>query len=351
MQFLKIDFWVSYRTSQEHWHGVGPFDIKTGTPYKKKASTLSATEIYSKTLMEFAKKYENIVGVTAAMPSGTGLKPLIEEFPDRFWDVGIAEQHAVTSMAAMAKEGFKPFVTIYSTFLQRAYDQIIHDTCIMNLPVVFAIDRAGIVGEDGETHQGAFDISYLRAIPNITLFAPRDPQTMQDAVRFAYEMKTPCAFRYPRGAFLLKEGECAFEKFELGKSQLLKESESDILFIGYGNGVGRAIETAKLLPKETDPAILDLKFVKPLDENMLKKLSKKYKIWFVFSDGAKMGGVGSAILEFLSKEDINNISLLSFEFEDKFIPHGKTSLVENFLNLNPENLAKKILTVLEKKIK
>ncbi len=335
----------------EHWHGVGPFDIKTGTPYKKKASTLSATEIYSKTLMEFAKKYENIVGVTAAMPSGTGLKPLIEEFPDRFWDVGIAEQHAVTSMAAMAKEGFKPFVTIYSTFLQRAYDQIIHDTCIMNLPVVFAIDRAGIVGEDGETHQGAFDISYLRAIPNITLFAPRDPQTMQDAVRFAYEMKTPCAFRYPRGAFLLKEGECAFEKFELGKSQLLKESESEILFIGYGNGVGRAIATAKLLPKETDPAILDLKFVKPLDENMLKKLSKKYKIWFVFSDGARMGGVGSAILEFLSKEDINNISLLSFEFEDKFIPHGKTSLVENFLNLNPENLAKKIFTILEKKIK
>ena len=332
----------------EHWHGVGPFDIKTGTPYKKSSSSKSATEIYSKTLIELSKKHKNVVGVTAAMPSGTGLKPLIEEFPDRFWDVGIAEQHAVTSMAAMAKEGFKPFVTIYSTFLQRAYDQVIHDVCIMNLPVVFAIDRAGIVGEDGETHQGAFDISYLRAIPNLTLFAPRDKKTMEDAVRFAYEMKTPCAFRYPRGAFLLEDDEVEFEKFELGKAQLLRESKNKILFIGYGNGVGKALKTSKLLPKETEPAILDLKFVKPLDGNMLKKLAKKYKIWFVFSDSAKMGGVASAILEFLNEQNIKNIYVYSFEFDDKFIPHGKTTLVEDYLNLTYEKLSKRIIDVLQK---
>ncbi|NPA82708.1 MAG: 1-deoxy-D-xylulose-5-phosphate synthase [Epsilonproteobacteria bacterium] len=331
----------------EHWHGVGPFDIKTGTPYKKSNGVLSATEIYSKSLMKLAKEHKNVVGVTAAMPSGTGLKPLIEKYPDRFWDVGIAEQHAVTSMAAMAKEGFKPFVTIYSTFLQRAYDQVIHDTAIMNLPVVFAIDRAGIVGEDGETHQGVFDISYLRAIPNLTLFAPRDPKTMEDAVRFAYEMKTPCAFRYPRGAFLLEDGEVEFEPFRMGKAQLIRESESDIVFIGYGNGVGRAIKTANLLPKETKPAILDLRFVKPLDEEMLKKVALKYKKWFVFSDSVKMGGVASALSEFLSKEGITGIYLNSFEFEDRFIPHGKTSFVEDYLGLTPQKLSEKFLNYLK----
>ncbi len=331
----------------EHWHGVGPFDIKTGTPYKKSNGVLSATEIYSKSLMKLAKEHKNVVGVTAAMPSGTGLKPLIEKYPDRFWDVGIAEQHAVTSMAAMAKEGFKPFVTIYSTFLQRAYDQVIHDTAIMNLPVVFAIDRAGIVGEDGETHQGVFDISYLRAIPNLTLFAPRDPKTMEDAVRFAYEMKTPCAFRYPRGAFLLEDGEVEFEPFRIGKAQLIRESESDIVFIGYGNGVGRAIKTANLLPKETKPAILDLRFVKPLDEEMLKKVALKYKKWFVFSDSARMGGVASALSEFLSKEGITGIYLNSFEFEDSFIPHGKTSFVEDYLGLTPQKISEKFLNYLK----
>ncbi len=184
----------------EKWHGVGPFDVASGEAIKNGASK-NATTMYSEALLEIAKKYENVVGVTAAMPSGTGLSKLIQLYPNRFWDVAIAEQHAVTSMCAMAKEGFKPFVTIYSTFLQRAYDQIIHDACIMNLDVVFAIDRAGIVGEDGETHQGAFDISYLSAIPNMSLMAPRDEKGMHEALHYAYFHKGPLAIRYTRGSY------------------------------------------------------------------------------------------------------------------------------------------------------
>ena len=219
------------------WHGVGPFCIDSGE--SKKSSVKSATSYFAESLEEVALKNEKIVGVTAAMPDGTGLKRLIEKFPDRFWDVGIAEQHAVTSMCGLAKEGFKPFCVIYSTFLQRAYDQIIHDACIMNLAVVFAIDRAGIVGEDGETHQGAFDISFLRALPNMTIFAPRDSATLKEAVYFASTMPSPCAFRYPRGAF--KNEEFSPKAFELGKSELLVEKNTDILFIAFGTGLDKAL--------------------------------------------------------------------------------------------------------------
>jgi len=324
---------------EEKWHGVGPFDLSSGNAAKKVASK-SATQIYTESLLALCEKNEKIVGVTAAMPSGTGLSALIEKYPDRFWDVAIAEQHAVTSMAAMAKEGFKPFCTIYSTFLQRAYDQVIHDTCLMDLPVVFALDRAGIVGEDGETHQGAFDVSYLRAIPNMTLFAPRDEKSFHQAMGFAAEYEHPCSLRYPRGSFIATQGLAESVSFELGKSQLLKTATSDILFIGYGNGVGRAGETSNYLDEEV--ALLDLRFVKPLDEEMLKELSKKYKKWFVFSDTAKHGGVGSALLEFLAKECILDVYVVSFEYEDAFITHGNTKIVEESLGLLPQQLAKRV---------
>jgi len=287
--------------------------------------------------VELADKDEKVVGVTAAMPSGTGMSAVMEKYPERFWDVAIAEQHAVTSMGPLAKEGFKPFCTIYSTFLQRGYDQVIHDIALMDLGVVFAIDRAGIVGEDGETHQGAFDISFLRAIPNMTLLAPYNETTMKLAMAFAKEYDHPCAFRYPRGAFMAPDRESP--AFELGKSELLQEGE-EILFIGYGNGVGRAEKTAALLDKKV--AILDLRFVKPLDEEMLVKLSSDYKKWFVFSDSAAQGGVGSAILELLSQKKIQDISLTSFEYDDAFITHGNTKLVEESLGILPEQLAKKI---------
>ena len=323
---------------EEKWHGVGPFDLSNGASVKK-SSAKSATQIYTEALMHLAQNSEKIVGATAAMPSGTGLSKLMETYPDRFWDVAIAEQHAVTSMSALAKEGFKPFCTIYSTFLQRGYDQIIHDTCLMDLPVVFALDRAGIVGEDGETHQGVFDISFLRAIPNMTLFAPRDEKSFHQAMAFAAEYDHPCSLRYPRGSFTptdLPES----NSFEYAKSELLRSNDSDILFIGYGNGVGRAYETAKLMGKEV--SILDLRFVKPLDAEMLRELATKHKKWFVFSDSSKMGGVGSAILEFLADENIVDVNVTSFEYEDKFITHGNTKLVEESLGLLPQQLAKKV---------
>ncbi|MFC2057654.1 1-deoxy-D-xylulose-5-phosphate synthase [Campylobacterota bacterium] len=324
--------------SKEHWHGVSAFDLKTGEAPKKAGVAKAATAIFSDTLVEFADEDEKVVGVTAAMPSGTGLSAAIEKYPERFWDVAIAEQHAVTSMGPLAKEGFKPFCTIYSTFLQRGFDQVIHDIALMDLGVAFALDRAGIVGEDGETHQGAFDISYLRGIPNMTLLAPYNETTMKLCMRFAKEYDHPCAFRYPRGAFLAEDRESP--AYELGKSVLLKEGEG-ILFIGYGNGVGRAEEVAELV--EVNPAVLDLRFVKPLDEEMLIALSAKYKKWFVFSDSAKMGGVGSALLELLSENRIDNVSLTSFEYDDAFITHGNTKLVEESLGIIPEQLAKRIL--------
>jgi 1-deoxy-D-xylulose-5-phosphate synthase len=271
------------------------------------------------------------------MPSGTGLSAVMEKYPERFWDVAIAEQHAVTSMGPLAKEGFKPFCAIYSTFLQRGYDQVIHDICLMDLGVAFALDRAGIVGEDGETHQGAFDISYLRAIPNMTLLAPYNETTMKHVMAFARDFDRPCAFRYPRGAFMAED--CESPAFELGKSVLLQEGD-ETLFIGYGNGVGRARKTAELMEEKI--AILDLRFVKPLDEEMLQRLAQRYKRWYVFSDSARRGGVGSAILEYLNEAGIDGVTLTSFEYDDDFITHGNTRLVEESLGLLPEQLAQAI---------
>ena len=321
----------------EHWHGVGPFNVEDGVFIKKEAPK-AATAVFADALITLASKYENIVGVTAAMPSGTGINKLMEKFPDRFWDVAIAEQHAVTSMAAMAKEGFKPYITIYSTFLQRGFDQIIHDVCLMNLPVVFAMDRAGTVGNDGETHQGVFDISYLRFIPNMILFAPRDNETLIQGLEFAYTLTSPSAIRYPRGAF--KKLVYNPTPFTLGKAELLKEGSSNKLFIGYGAGVSRAIDTEVL--HEEDIAILDLRFVKPIDKDMLIELSKKYENWYVFSDSQKQGGVASAILEVLNEKKIHNVDVTSFEYDDNFIEHGDTKQVEESLGLLPTQLVLKI---------
>ncbi len=321
----------------EKWHGVGPFDVASGEAIKKGVSK-NATTMYSEALMELAKKHENVVGVTAAMPSGTGLTPLIQAYPNRFWDVAIAEQHAVTSMCAMAKEGFKPFISIYSTFLQRAYDQVIHDACILNLNVVFAIDRAGIVGEDGETHQGAFDISYLSAIPHMTLMAPRDEKSMHAAIEYAYTHQGPLAIRYPRGAF----SNCsAYEspEFEYGKAQLLQDGKSEIALIGYGSGVGKAIETATILAEEgIETAIIDLRFVKPLDELLLTSLAQKYTKWYIFSDSAKIGGVGSLLMA-LKEKNALHVMIKTFEYDDAFITHGATHLIEERLGISSQQLA------------
>lgn len=322
----------------EKWHGVSPFDLKSGTA-NAKSSAKSATQIYADALMEQALKNDKIVGVTAAMPSGTGLSALMEKYPDRFWDVAIAEQHAVTSMGALAKEGFKPFCTIYSTFMQRGYDQVIHDVCLMDLPVVFAMDRAGIVGEDGETHQGVFDISFLRLIPNMTLCAPRDEKSFHQLVEYTAGYDRPCAIRYPRGAFLEAELPESLP-YETGKSQLLISNATDRLFIGYGNGVGRAVQTMDFM--EEKPSLLDLRFVKPLDSEMLRNMAIRHKKWYVFSDSARMGGVGSALLEWLSEEKITDVMVVTFEYDDEFIKHGSTTLVEESLGLLPAQLARRV---------
>lgn len=321
------------------WHGVGPFDLENGKSLKRQTCK-NATKIYSEKLLEMAKKHENIVGVTAAMPTGTGMDALIEAFPKRFWDVAIAEQHAVTSMAAMAKEGFKPYITIYSTFMQRAYDQVIHDCAIMNLPVVIAMDRAGIVGEDGETHQGAFDISFLNAIPNITIIAPRDEENFCEILEFSYLFNAPLAIRYPRGGFLLCNSGLKAKKIEYAKGEILVDNASNVSLIGYGNGVGRAFLVMNELDFKVN--LIDLVFAKPLDEEMLINLAKTSKIWYIFSDSAKKGGVGSIVSDFLQQKEIYDVRVVSFEYEDKFIPHGSTALVEESLGLDIKTLAEKI---------
>ena len=322
----------------EHWHGVGPFDLKTGEPLKK--SGLSATKVFAQKLLEIAKTDDKVVGVTAAMPSGTGMKELMKEFPQRFWDVGIAEQHAVTSMAPMAKEGFKPFVAIYSTFLQRGYDQIIHDVCLDNYPVRFAIDRAGIVGADGETHQGVFDVGYLRILPNMTLFAPRDFETLKKAVEFAHKFdKGPCAFRYPRGAFALPDGIFEPKDFEYAKGEILVQND-EIMLIAYGNGVGKAYKVLKELENEgIEAGLVDLRFVKPFDEELLKSL--KAKKWYVISDNAKEGGIAEMLEDFINRENMN-VRVKSFEYPDKFIPHGSVEEVEKYLGVDVQSIVKTI---------
>lgn len=325
------------------WHGVGAFDIHSGESLKKSNSKSSATEIFSQNLLHLAQKYENIVGVTAAMPSGTGLDLLIEAYPERFWDVAIAEQHAVTSMAAMAKEGFKPFIAIYSTFLQRAYDQVIHDCAIMNLNVVFAMDRAGIVGEDGETHQGVFDVSFLSAVPNLTLIAPRDSKMMEKCMEYAYFHQGPLAFRYPRGSFILEE-EFAPCKLSLAKSQWLIKNTSEVAFLGFGQGVGKAWKVLQNLGNDF-ANLIDLIFIKPLDELLLKELASQTKIWFVFSENVKIGGVASLLREFVDRYDLN-VKVVSFEYEDAFITHGNLNEVEVSLGLDVKKLSQKILDII-----
>lgn len=328
------------------WHGVGPFDLQSGE-FKKGESLKKATDIYSEALLNLAKKHENVVGVTAAMPNGTGIDKLMEAFPDRFWDTAIAEQHAVSSMAAMAKEGFKPYITIYSTFMQRAYDQVIHDLAIMNLGAVIAMDRAGIVGEDGETHQGAFDISFLNAIPNISMCAPRDERSFHALMEYSYAHKGVLALRYPRGSFILDEFKDKFANLEIldfTKACFLQENKNaNVALIGYGNAVGKACKVALNLENEIPCDVVDLVFAKPLDSEFLLNLAKKDKIWYVFSDSAKKGGIAEILGGFLQDNKIYDIKIYSFEYSDKFIQHGNTSEVEANLGLDYNTITNFIL--------
>lgn len=263
----------------------------------------------------------------------------------------------------MAKEGFKPFVAIYSTFLQRAYDQIIHDCAILDLPVVLCIDRAGIVGEDGPTHQGAFDISFLNALPNIMLCAPRDENSFKKLLSYAYTCSHLLGVRYPRGSFICDKMGFLYDfnakiisedkdykhlpaalanqnnSFSRPSSQLLKEANSNIAFIGYGNGVGKACLVASILEGKINPNIIDLVFVKPLDKAFLKDLASKTKLWYIFSDSAKKGGVGEILSSFLQDENIFDVKIKSFEYDDYFIAHGSLSEVEKALKISAQEIA------------
>lgn len=327
------------------WHGVGAFDIKSGEFLKKPTSKLSATDIFAKHLECLADNDDKIVGITAAMPSGVGLSALIEKYPKRFFDVAIAESHAVAQACAMAKLGLKPFVAIYSTFLQRAYDQLIHDAGILSLPVVFAMDRAGIVGEDGSTHQGLFDIGYLNAIPNFYILAPRDESMLKNIMTYSSSLNTnPVAFRYPRGSFRLDN---EFEAIEIKKpcSQMLIKNDSKRLFIGFGDGVGRAYECLKELEnmgQKDFASLLDIVFIKPIDEKLLD-YAKEYKEWFIFSNNSKMGGVFSILCAYLQENEIYDVKLRCFEYEDMFFEHGDTKSVEKHYRVDALSNADKII--------
>jgi 1-deoxy-D-xylulose-5-phosphate synthase len=323
----------------DKFHSAAPFDIQTGKFVNEGQATYS--DVFGKTLTEMALKDDKIVAITAAMPEGTGLIHFAKLIPERFFDVGIAEQHATTFAAGMAVQGYKPYFAVYSTFLQRAYDQLIHDVCIQKLPVVFAIDRAGIVGEDGETHQGVFDLSYLRPIPNITIMSPKDANELVEMVKLSRNLEFPVAIRYPRG----KAGEFDITRecsIEFGKAELVTEGK-EIAIFALGRMVGKVLEAKEILKvSDLQPFIVNLRFVKPLDEELILDISNKVKFIVTVEDNVIAGGVGSAILELLNSNGIYK-PVLRLGFPDKFIEHGDVENLFKKYNLDAESIANTIL--------
>ncbi|MBF0450233.1 MAG: 1-deoxy-D-xylulose-5-phosphate synthase [Candidatus Magnetomorum sp.] len=322
-----------------YFHGVSSFDVQNGT-----AQTLSSkkiptyTSVFGQTLIELAEKDDKIVAVTAAMPEGTGLVKFAERFPTRFFDVGIAEQHGVTFAAGMAAEGLKPVVAIYSTFLQRAYDQIIHDVCLDALPVVFAIDRGGIVGQDGPTHHGQFDLSYLRHLPNMVVMAPKDENELRHMLYTAIQHDGPIALRYPRGKGQGGPTDDPFIPIPIGQPQLLAHGQ-DILILAIGHTVHEAIIARKqLLEHKIDPTIVNCRFVKPLDPEMLLPLIEKHSNIITIEDNSREGGFGSAILEFLSDHDAPPIKCRRIGLPDQFIPHGSQEQLKNKFGITASHI-------------
>jgi len=312
-----------------YFHGCGSFDIDTGVCIDKKLSVPSYTEVFGDTIVELAREDPKIVAVTAAMPEGTGLVKFAQEFPDRFFDVGIAEQHAVTFAAGMATEGFRPVVAIYSTFLQRAYDQLLHDVCLEAIPVAFAIDRGGIVGEDGPTHQGVFDLSYLRSLPNMTVMAPRDENEMRHMLLTAATHRGPIAVRYPRGTAEGVAMDTSMASLEIGKAEVL-ESGDDVLLISIGRSVNEALTaSAELRAMDIDATVVNCRFVKPLDVELLTDLAEKIPRIVTVEENVLQGGFGSAVWECLNDAGLRGLLIERIGIQDTFVEHGSPTVLRS----------------------
>jgi len=328
------------------FHGTGPFDIATGKPLNKK-NGLSYTAVFGKTIAKIAEKNNKIVGITAAMIDGTGLEEFAGKFPQRFFDVGIAEEHAVTFAGAMARGGFRPVAAIYSSFFQRAFDEIIHDVCLQKLPVVFCLDRAGIVGEDGATHNGIFDIAFLRAIPELVMMAPKDENELQNMLYTAVLHDGPISIRYPRGSGPGAKLKNEFRKLEIGKGEVvyrseIKDPKSELCIISIGSMVHTSVEAAKLLEKKRISAkVINARFIKPLDKDLiLKEIVSAGKIITV-EEGIADGGFGSAVLEMLQNEK-SNVPVQRIGLPCTFIEHGKRDEMLEHYGLSAEGICDQI---------
>lgn len=332
-----------YKPAEENpdsFHAIGSFNKETGKLIKTKEKDYS--QVFGDKLVELAEKNEKIVAVTAAMADGTGLKEFKKKYPKRFFDVGIAEQHAVCMAAGMAKEGFIPVVPIYSSFYQRAFDQVIHDVCMQNLPVVMCVDRAGLVGQDGETHQGMFDLSFFNLIPNITIMAPKDFKELEEMLEFAVSLKAPVVIRYPRGTESKKIKFDKQEKIELGKSEILTQGE-DITIVAIGKMVAKAFEVKEELEKEGKTAeVINARFLKPFDEQTIINSMRKTKNIITLEDNTIIGGLASKVEELISKNKENNIQFKAFGLPDTFIEHGKVEELEEMYKLDAKSIAKEI---------
>jgi len=306
-----------------YFHGVGSFDIDTGVCRPKKTNAPSYTEVFGQTMVELARTNDKIIAVTAAMPEGTGLVPFSKAYPDRFFDVGIAEQHGVTFAAGMATEGYCPVVAIYSTFLQRAFDQIIHDVCIENLPVVFALDRGGIVGEDGPTHHGLFDISFLRSIPNMVVMGPKDENELRRMLVTAVAHDGPIALRYPRGQAVGVDLDESIEPIPIGSAEILDNGD-DILILAIGSMVSEAQCAAEQLAEThgTRATVVNARFVKPLDRDLILPLVQDIGRVITVEENVVQGGFGSAILELLNDNGVGNVEVKRLGIDDAFVEHG-----------------------------
>lgn len=332
-----------YRPAEKnpsYFHGVSPFNIKDGSSRHNGETAKTYTDIFSDTILEAAKEREDIVAVSAAMPSGTGLTAMASKYPKRFFDVGIAEEHAVTFAAGMAAGGLKPVVAIYSTFLQRAYDQILHDVCIGKLPVVFAVDRAGLVGSDGETHQGIFDIAYLRSMPNMTVMAPKNAWELRQMMLFALEQNTPTAIRYSRGAAWegLQDHQ---QEITMGKAEWIYEGQ-EIALLAVGNMVETAMWVREHLKAEGQKvSVVNMRFVKPIDEEVLQKIKERHSKVVTLEEGVFNGGFGEAVSAWYEGTPMR---VLNIALPDQFIEHGSVTELKKKYGLDPESITQKILS-------